>query len=697
MKLRAAIVCALCAVSLYLRTGPFAAVFQPGFVNFSETDAWFHVRMADNLIRHFPWAITADPYISPGPLRPAAAGPLFDWVLALIAMIAGLGHPSEALLHTIAAWYPAILGMLIVPVVYLLGRDVFNARAGLFAAAVLATLPGHFLKVSSVGYTDHHVAESLLAALLLWTIVRARPLATGVVLGAYLLTFVGGAWLVALIVIWAAYELIRSKLELRPLLLAFGIALAIVAPFYRVYWMGYSIAALGIGLIALPILGWTSRHATRTMFFLGLIAAIVIAAVLAPRELRDVLFRLAPGFTGKTGAVVELQSLVYRDGHFSFLWAWRQFGGSLVLSLIGVVVLGELAVRRPDWRRDLIFFFGLATMAMAAGQLRMAYYFAIAAALFSGYVADAMLKTKPVLRPVIAATLIAGVLAPNVWYALDEETWQPAINSDWREALQWLRASTPEPFGDADYYYARYRAPYRDASYSVMSWWDFGYWITAVGRRVPVSNPTQLHAEDAAEFLLAQKEAEAAAILEKWHSRYVLISHQMVLEDSDSRVTGLFGAYFEYARDRPLEQYYLVAYQREPNGNLRPHLLYLPAYYRSMVVRLFVYGGAPVDRVSGAVLATLRDAKGEDGKPFLELMELRNVPPDEDAEAAESACKSDGCVLAGMNPLVSAVKLEKLTRFHQVFASSNPAAHLESGIERSIVQAYEYDSAPRRH
>ena len=121
----------------------------------------------------FPWRIAVDPYLAFGHVRETAAAPFYDWLLGLIAWLAGGGSPSESLLHVIAAWYPAVLGVFTVAAVFLLARLVFGLRAGLLASAVIATLPGHFLRVSSLGFTDHHVMESLLVTLFFFLLLRA--------------------------------------------------------------------------------------------------------------------------------------------------------------------------------------------------------------------------------------------------------------------------------------------------------------------------------------------------------------------------------------------------------------------------------------------------------------------------------------------------------------------------------------------
>jgi len=45
--------------------------------------------------------------------------------------------------------------------VYFIGKHLHNRGTGLLAALIIATLPGQFLSRSLLGFTDHHVAETL--------------------------------------------------------------------------------------------------------------------------------------------------------------------------------------------------------------------------------------------------------------------------------------------------------------------------------------------------------------------------------------------------------------------------------------------------------------------------------------------------------------------------------------------------------
>src|SRR6202050_2764687 len=580
------VVAALCVLAFAIRVIPrYELVFQPGFVNFQETDAWYHVRVAENLVRHFPWRIAVDPYLAVGHVRDTSTSPFYDWLLGFIAWLAGAGSPSESLLHVIAAWYPAVLGVLTVVAVFLLARLVFGPRAALLAAAIIATLPGHFLHVSSLGFTDHHVMESLLVTLFFYLLLRAIrahslliSLAAGLTLAAYLLTFHGSAFVVGIVLAWALYDRVRSfwpreepEPSLRPLYLAFLVALSVCVVFHRLKWMDYTIIALGLGCVALGAVElwakWCRRFARPRLPCLGGLVAVgavflALAAVWLPgfrQTAKTIASLLMPSLFGMSGAISELQPLVYEQGRFTLMPALHQFYGAYFLALIGLFLLPEFTLKRGDPGRALIVFFGLATFVLAMGQMRMTYYYAIAVALLSGYVADGLLAAGRKTAWVTAFCLGIFVFAPNLYAAVNGDPSDSiGVSSDWKETLEWMRASTPEPFGDPAFFYARYSPEqygpayrYPPSAYSVMAWWDYGYWIEDLARRIPVTNPGQINAKVVADFFLSQFEKEAIPLLEKWRTRYVVVDERLPLWPATrSLMVGDYPSFFEYAPAR---------------------------------------------------------------------------------------------------------------------------------------------------
>jgi oligosaccharyl transferase (archaeosortase A-associated) len=723
------LVAAFCLLALFIRVFPrLDPVFQPGFVNFQETDAWYHVRVAENLVRHFPWRIMVDPYVAFGRVQDTATAPFYDWLLGLIAWVAGAGAPSESLLHVIAAWYPAVLAVFTVAAVFILAKLVFGLRTALLAAAIIATLPGHFLRVSSLGFTDHHIMESLLVTLFFFLLLRAiqRPdslgtsLAAGLTLAAYLLTFHGAAFMVGVVIAWAIYDRVRwfwqrekPEPSLRPLYVAFLAALSICLIFHRLLWMNYTIAALGLGSLAIGVVElwakWCRQLARpRLAFFGGLTAAsltsLAAAAVLSPglrHSVKNIVPHLMPAVFGTSGRVYELQSLVYEQGHFTLTPALLQFYGAYFFALFGLLLLAESTIKRSDPGRALIFFWGITTFVLSMGQLRMTYYYAIAVAILSGYAADGLLASGRKTAWVTGLCLVLLVFAPNLNAAVNNDVFN-GVPPDWKEALDWMRASTPEPFGDPAFYYARYGRQqygpdyrYPPGAYSVMAWWDYGYWILGLARRIPVTNPTQTNAGVAADFLLAQSEQEAVPLLQAWRTRYVVVDERLPLWPSSQEImVGDYPGFFEYTRTHRLSDYLLPAYESNAEGKPKPKVFYLPAYYRSLAIRLFVFGGQAADGRGGAMLLSLQQKTFPRGGTYQEVVGTKRFESAQEALAAEATCRDRGCVLVGENPMLSCVPLEALQQFRPVFSSTTSVVGFGSS-GRKAVQVYEFTGAVR--
>ena len=295
------------AIALALRVGvSYYAVFGRDFVAFIESDAWYHMRLVDATVRHFPHRIWFDPYLVWPGGEWVNAGPFFDWVIAGAALLIGLGSPSARLVDVVGAYAPAVIGALTGIPVYVIGRELFSRRAGLWAAFIVGVLPGQILMRSALGFTDHHCAETLLSTTaVMWIVLAldsARPLrqrlrlsgGAGATFGCYLLTWGGGSLFVLVVVASSAASLILQRLRREtsdnlPLILApaFAVAAVMIAPWFgtRPYF-GYDLAALAggaallIGLRAWGVVTTSLRH-DRLVYLSGLAAGAGLCLLVA--------------------------------------------------------------------------------------------------------------------------------------------------------------------------------------------------------------------------------------------------------------------------------------------------------------------------------------------------------------------------------------------------------------------------------
>ncbi|WP_048047833.1 STT3 domain-containing protein, partial [Methanosarcina mazei] len=149
-------------VSLWIRTRPSEYVFlSNGFVRFGGNDPWYHMRTLNVLLENYPQRMFFNPMTNYPYGSYIHFGPLFDQMMAIISLILGLGSPSQDLINTVGAYFPAVLGALTVIPVYYIGKYLGGRKTGILAAVLIAFAPGQFLSRSIIGFTDHHVAESL--------------------------------------------------------------------------------------------------------------------------------------------------------------------------------------------------------------------------------------------------------------------------------------------------------------------------------------------------------------------------------------------------------------------------------------------------------------------------------------------------------------------------------------------------------
>jgi hypothetical protein len=215
-----------------------------------------------------------------------------------------------------------------------------------------------------------------------------------------------------------------------------------------------------------------------------------------------------------------------------------------------------------------------------------------------------------------------------------------------------------------------------------------------VARRIPVTNPTQANASVAADFFLAQSEQEAVPLLQKWRTRYVAVDERLPLWPSEDVLIGDYPAFFEYSQAHRRSEYLQVAYVSNAAGKPAPKMFYLPAYYRSMAIRLFVFGGQAVDGRNGALILYLQKKTFPHGGTYQEVAGTRRFVTAQDAFAAEAGCRDNGCVVVGDDPMVSCVPLEPLQQLRPVFASTSSVLGFgRSG--RKAVQVYEFTGAAR--
>ena len=760
----AIIVAIFFGVALYFRIVlPYDQVFSGSWIKTTGVDGWYHMRLVDNLAYHFPQRITFDPYTFYPHGSTVGWPPFYDWLIAGTIWLVSLGSPTQHIIDVVGAYVPAILGALTIIPVYFIGKELFNRWVGVLSAGLIAIISGEFLGRSTLGYTDHHAAEALFTTVAIlflilavkaakqgqlsfshvkrrdWAVLK-KPLIysllTGLFLGIYLLTWVGGLLFVFLIFAYFIIQLIVDHLRSQstdylaivsvPLfLISAVISIPIVS---RAFWPGplylpaFVIAVLTpVALVMLSRL-MSARHlavAYYPLVLLGLgLAGLAVFYIINPSLVKSMVTQFGiftPSGRGLT--ILEVQPLLFPGGNFSLSAAWVEFTTGFFLSFISLAILIYLIIKRGEADKTLLVVWSLVMLMATLGQRRFAYYFAVNVALLTGYLSWRVLqffefketaaepgktdgkKAKKRLKakkPEKASFRIRGkqvfmafgvvivffsVYFPNIGLAISNAKAAPFAPSDaWCESLSWLKENTPDPFGNPDFYYQTYQPPtkgkgykYPESAYGVMAWWDYGHWITRIAHRIPVSNPFQQGVSQAARFFTAQDEASADEIMAGLGARYVVI-------DSDT-ATGKLPAAATWAGLSPenlTEVYYVLQ-----GNSLVPVRVFYPDYYRSIAARLYNFDGEKVSPASCTVIS-YEERKSTGGVVYKEITNHWSFSTYEEAVDYISKQQSGNYEIVGTNPFLSPVPLEGLEHYKLIYSSETSTMQSDVGMMPAV-------------
>jgi hypothetical protein len=177
-------------------------------------------------------------------------------------------------------------------------------------------------------------------------------------------------------------------------------------------------------------------------------------------------------------------------------------------------------------------------------------------------------------------------------------------------------------------------------------------------RRVPVANPTQARAANAARFYAETDESRATAILALERSRVVLADWELPFRlTREGRVMGRFQSVLDWAGGVHAN-YYEVWYRGE-NGAWTPVWVFHEPYYRSMAYRLAVGGGAASEPQHASTVVTFADRVDAHGVAFRELLTERTYGTYSEALAGLTLAGPHAQIV-GLNPWQTAFPIDAL-------------------------------------
>ena len=540
--------------------------------------------------------------------------------------------------------------------------------------------------------------------------------AAGVFLGLYLLAWASGSYFVAILAVWIVLVALmcsseRAIASAKIAAVATSVALLIVWVFQDPALFRYNtqIASLAGMLAASLAVMFLARRFAIAIGALALVIAVLAigASIVVPSLVQQVtidLNRFRPDPTRM--AVLEARPLFLYSGNWDWWQPWIFFRSGFYAGAIAMTALAVTVWRSRHADHLLIVCFTLANFAATVGQNRFGYYLVPATAVVCGWLATRILdwggvphagnpnppaRTLIPFRRELAVIVVAGaIVAPNIVTAAVTTTRVGGMPEYWFNAMQWLRDNTPEPFGSADHYLARYDGSGPPASFSVMNWWDQGYWIVQTAHRVPVANPTQGAAPVAARFFTETDEAAALALLTEQRARFVLVDWELPFrEGSSGSLAGRFQNLADWA-GIPTSRYYTLCFSRATDADpWQVTWIYHEPYYQSMVYRLMVLCGKAAAPTNNTYVVETRERVDTNGRRFCEVVSrTQHATADEAKRVAEQ--RGAAFRAAGLTPWQPAFPTQPISGLREV-ASFRDAGQKES--EAPMVRIFEVASS----
>jgi dolichyl-diphosphooligosaccharide--protein glycosyltransferase len=632
------------------------------------------MRLVDYMTANFPHLPAIDSYLAFPDGEPVGAYYFFARLIGGVSWLFGLGNPSVHLIDMVGIFIPPIMGALLVIPVYFIGRLLTNKYVGLISAALVAFLPGELLGRSILGFTDHHIAEVLFSAIAIMFLIFAIKSKqvkklyiysglSGLFLGIYMLTWIGGLLVYLTVFVCVAVLIIMNHLRKQPIkyLVSIGMIILGISSLMFLPTTGYGffyILLIG-SVLSILVLWLLSKYVGKSKYYLLSIMGLLVLGfglfyLTNPLVIKTMWNVLIPSSTQLT--TIEMQSILFPQGQFTFSIVWGNFGLSIFIGLIGLGILIYNAFKHKDSVAMVIVIWSLVILIMTLGQRRFAYYLSVNVAILTGYFCWLVLKwaglsgQKEIVRRrkknrellvqganisvvvVILGLFIFGTIMPSTVSGASSAPYAPS--DSWCESLDWLEDNSPN-----------------ESNYGVLSWWDYGYWITRIAHRIPYVNPSQYQdkQEEVAKFLMGDNSTLTP--------EYVVIDNQMVF--------GKYWAINLYA-GKSISDYCGLYYVSDGN-QIKGVQLFYPVYYQSLEVQLFNFDGKEyIPEVMFAIKSEVRNDRN--GNAFNYITDAKQFTNYEDFD--KFVTDNDGYMIVGNNPFKSPVYLGAVNDYELVYGSS---------------------------
>lgn len=472
---------------------------------------------------------------------------------------------------------PVVFGTIGVFFTYLLGKELISKRAGLFASLIMVVIPAYVSR-SIAGFVDNESLGVLFTVMTFYFFIRAysRDSNGSAILAGISMALLGSSW--------GAF---RFAYDLMPLYaLVIVITGNYSQRFLRTYVTTVSVSTLL--MLTIPRLGGEFVLSTEGIAPIGMIAFLVLYGImqnlsetLNPAAFRRVLvytfivlvaviggFFLVLILVGSIAGIGDKfisvllpesrNSLPLIDSVSEHLpLAWGNLYANLSTLVFFLPLAIYFAIKKPTEKNLFILTFGLVTIYFSGSMVRLMLLLAPAAAILTAFAIDNMLKSyalaghgriKLTKRTMSRKSIGSGdavkaysmvfflmivMLTSGVVTAVDRFSnpeLTPTLDgtpngalTDWLDAFDWMQEHT-------SYYnytnienYGGFTA--NNAPPVMLSWWDYGYYITARGDTMTLvdnatTNSTQIGVVGA---MLMYNESTSIALMYQYNVQYVMV------------------------------------------------------------------------------------------------------------------------------------------------------------------------------
>jgi dolichyl-diphosphooligosaccharide--protein glycosyltransferase len=398
-------------IALVLRMIPALFIKDPGFLYIFDTDSWYTMRQIEVMVKDFPRYNWFDPMTAYPTGKVIDWGPLYPFIAATLSLITGATTRS-GIIYT-SGWVAPLMAAIMVPVMFQLGKTVWNGKAGIVAAGLIAVVSIQYFSLSSYGWTDHHIAEVLFSTLFflayIFTLiyVKSHPIeikqwktlifpvflstVTGII---FFLALLSSTTVVLSLIIIAVYTLIQYILDY-------------FSNNNSNYLLGVNVGVLLVSIILLFLFGFKREGLSLTYYSIGIvyvhcaliaetIVLFILSAIFQGKKLAYLisLFLLAAGTLFLIQSIPLLQmildqvlGLVFGFSVYSVAvvetlpWtlsgAWENFTIALILMAGGLLVLGYSLVKKGTNQSVFLFVWSVVMLLLTIRFQRFQYYFTV--------------------------------------------------------------------------------------------------------------------------------------------------------------------------------------------------------------------------------------------------------------------------------------------------------------------------------